>query len=101
MRTDNISTILTWLLGDFAITATAIAEQVGIVTTPIQAVQHLSDLPYDKPLDEIPDFNSDKEKGDLLTSIVLSGPEITTMTESQWKQVLTVSSLFKVRSAVC
>lgn len=80
------------LLGDFALTATAIAEQVGIITTPLHAIKHLSDLPYDKPPDEIPDFNADKEKGDLLTSLVLSGPEMNTMTESQWKQVLTVSS---------
>jgi sodium/potassium-transporting ATPase subunit alpha len=56
-------------------------------------VQHLSDLPHDKPLDDIPEFNSDKELDDRLTSIVLSGPEIITMTESQWKQVLTVRLL--------
>jgi sodium/potassium-transporting ATPase subunit alpha len=86
----SIDIKITSVLGDFALTATAIAEQVGIITTPLNAVKHLSDLPYDKPLAEIPAFDSNKEKGDLLTSLVLSGQEMTTMTESQWKQVMTV-----------
>lgn len=77
--------------GDFALTAMSIAHQVGIITTPLSAVKHISDLPYDKPLDEIPEYNSDKEEGDALMSLVLSGQEMIKMTESQWKQVLTVS----------
>jgi len=51
-------------LGDFALTATAIAEQVSIITTPLREVKHLADLPYDIPLDEIPAFNSNKEPGE-------------------------------------
>jgi len=85
--------------GDFALTATAIAEQVGIITTPLHAVKHLSDLPYDKPLAEIPAFDSNKEKGDLLTSLVLSGQEMTTMTESQWKQVMTFDEIVFARTS--
>ncbi|KAF9068133.1 hypothetical protein BDP27DRAFT_1266640 [Rhodocollybia butyracea] len=85
--------------GDFALTAAAIARQVGIITTPVAEVQHLSDLPYNKPLDEIPEFNSDKEPDDKLTSIILSGPEIMTMTESQWKQVLTFDELVFARTS--
>jgi sodium/potassium-transporting ATPase subunit alpha len=80
--------------GDFALTAMSIAEQVGIITNPIHAVNHLSDLPYDMPLDQIPAFDDQKEKGDPVTSLVLSGSEMTTMTESQWKQVMTVSPRF-------
>jgi sodium/potassium-transporting ATPase subunit alpha len=68
----------------------AIAHQVGIITTPISDVRHITDLPYDKPLDTIPAFDNDKAQGDALTSLVLSGPEMMTMTDSQWKQVLTV-----------
>ncbi|KAF9072827.1 hypothetical protein BDP27DRAFT_1290170 [Rhodocollybia butyracea] len=85
--------------GDFALTAASIARQVGIITNPVAEVQHLSDLPRDKPLDEIPEFNSDKELDDKLTSIVLSGPEMMTMTESQWKQVLTFDELVFARTS--
>jgi hypothetical protein len=76
--------------GDFALTAVSIAEQVGIITNPVHAVKHFSDLPYDTPMDQIPPFDDNKEKGDPVTSLVLSGSEMTTMTESQWKQVMTV-----------
>jgi hypothetical protein len=53
-------------------------------------VKHIADLPYNKALNTIPNFNSDKTQGDALTSLVLSGPEMMTMTDSQWKQVLNV-----------
>lgn len=87
------------LSGDFSLTAVAIAHQVGIITNPIHAVNHITDLPYDLPLDQIPPFNDNKQKGDTLTSLVLSGAEMQTMTESQWKQVLTVSlnAIFRLR----
>lgn len=71
-------------------TAAAIARQVGIITTPENEIKHLSDLPLDTPLANIPDFDDDKAPGATLTSLVLSGAEMITMTESQWKQVLTV-----------
>ncbi|KAF9078729.1 hypothetical protein BDP27DRAFT_1441123 [Rhodocollybia butyracea] len=85
--------------GNFALTAAAIAHQVGIITTPLAEVQHLSDLPYDKPLNEISPFDSNKEAGDKLTSLVLSGSEIMTLTESQWKQVLTFDELVFARTS--
>jgi sodium/potassium-transporting ATPase subunit alpha len=78
------------LLGDFSLTALAIAQQVGIITNPLPAVKHISDLPKDTPLDQIPSFNADKEPGDPVSSLVLSGSEMMTMTESQWAQVLAV-----------
>jgi hypothetical protein len=71
----------------------AIAHQVGIITNPISAVKHLDDLPKNIPLEDIPDFDSDKEPGDEVSSLVLSGSEMLTMTESQWKQVLTVRAV--------
>lgn len=79
------------ILGDFALTAAAIAKQVGIITNPVSAVKHLDDLPYDTPIDQIAKYNSEKQPGDEFTSIVLSGPEMMTMTDSQWAQLLTVS----------
>ncbi|KAJ7124432.1 hypothetical protein C8R44DRAFT_980707 [Mycena epipterygia] len=85
--------------GDFSLTAAAIARQVGIITTPEKAVKHLADLPLDLPLSNIPDFNDDKAPYALLTSLVLSGPEIMTMTESQWKQVLTFDEIVFARTS--
>jgi len=89
----------TMVTGDFALTAMAIAHQVGIITTPISDVRHITDLPYDKPLDTIPAFDSDKAQGDALTSLVLSGSEMMTMTDSQWKQVLTFDEIVFARTS--
>ncbi|KAJ7713558.1 hypothetical protein B0H16DRAFT_1899480 [Mycena metata] len=85
--------------GDFSLTAAAIARQVGIITTQEKAVKGLADLPLDLPLSEIPDFNADKDAEMPLTSIVLSGSEMMTMTESQWKQVLTFDELVFARTS--
>ncbi|KAJ7039338.1 hypothetical protein C8F04DRAFT_1220121 [Mycena alexandri] len=85
--------------GDFSLTAAAIARQVGIITTPEKAIKGLADLPLDLPLSEVPDFNADKDADTLLTSIVLSGFEMMTMTESQWKQVLTFDELVFARTS--
>jgi sodium/potassium-transporting ATPase subunit alpha len=70
----------------------AIAQQVGIITNPISAVKHLDDLPKDMPIEDVPLFNPNKEPGDDVSSLVLSGSEMVTMTESQWAQVLAVRS---------
>lgn len=80
--------------GDFAITAAAIAQQVGIITNPTGKIQHLSDLPLDTPVSDVPKYNADKEPGDPVSSLVLSGSEMMTMTDSQWAQVLSVRSPF-------
>lgn len=78
--------------GDFSLTAAAIAREVGIITAPEKAIKHLADLPLDMPLAEIQAYDADKPEDAPQTSLVLSGPEMMTMTESQWKQVLTVRS---------
>ncbi|KAF7333008.1 Calcium ATPase [Mycena venus] len=85
--------------GDFSLTAAAIARQVGIITTPEKEIKHLADLPLDLPLSEIPAFDSDKAVDIPLMSLVLSGPEMMTMTESQWKQVLTFDELVFARTS--
>jgi len=85
--------------GDFSLTAVAIAQQVGIITNPLPAVKHINDLPKDMPLDQIPSFNADKEPGDPVSSLVLSGSEMMTMTESQWAQVLAFDEIVFARTS--
>lgn len=76
--------------GDFALTAESIARQVGIITTRPSDVKHISDLQRTLELDRIPDFDDNKAPDAPMTSLVLNGPDLTTMTKSQWKQLLTV-----------
>lgn len=85
-------------IGDFALTAAAIAKEVGIITNPLSAVKHLDDLPRDMPIEQVAKYNPDKEPGDELSSIVVSGPEMMTMTESQWAQLLTLSIHLPLRN---
>ncbi|TFK59554.1 calcium ATPase [Pluteus cervinus] len=85
--------------GDFATTATAIARQVGIVTTQPSELKHLTDLPHDKPLDQIAMYDDTKEYDDPVCSLVLSGAEMITMTESQWKQALAFDELVFARTS--
>jgi hypothetical protein len=77
--------------GDFALTATAIARQVGIITTPLSACHRISDLPPNTPVDQIANYRDTKEPGEAMSSIVLSGSELDTMTVAQWKRLLTVN----------
>ncbi|KAF7331386.1 hypothetical protein MKEN_00016600 [Mycena kentingensis (nom. inval.)] len=86
-------------VGDFSLTAAAIARQVGIITTPESAVKGLADLPRDTPLDEIPAYDDDKPDDAVFSSIVLSGPEMITMTEAQWKQILTFDEIVFARTS--
>ncbi|KAJ6506305.1 hypothetical protein C8R47DRAFT_1241566 [Mycena vitilis] len=84
---------------DFSSTAAAIARQVGIITASEKEINHLADLPLDLPLSEISDFDDDKAPDAVPTSLVLSGPEMMTMTESQWKQVLTFDEIVFARTS--
>lgn len=89
-------------IGDFAGTAASIARQVGIITVRESDVKKLSDLPRDLPISEVENYDDDKlENGRPMQALVLSGSEILTMTECQWRQVWTVrqakSSGFVVR----
>ncbi|KAJ7211563.1 hypothetical protein GGX14DRAFT_534540 [Mycena pura] len=85
--------------GDFSLTAAAIAREVGIITVPEKAIKHLADLPLDTPLAETPAYDADKPEDAPQTSLVLSGPEMMTMTESQWKQVLTFDEIVFARTS--
>jgi sodium/potassium-transporting ATPase subunit alpha len=69
--------------GDFALTAVAIAEQCGIVTDAAR-LHHLADLNRDIEVSSIDKF--DPESLDLPSSLVLSGPDLMEMNDSQWEQ---------------
>lgn len=47
----------------------------------------------DMALEDVPAYDPDKAEGTPSTSLVLSGSELITMNDSQWKQVLAVSCL--------
>ncbi len=66
--------------GDFAITAVAIAEQCGIVTDASK-IHHLCDLDRDTLMNDI-----EKHPEDGTQSLVLSGPDLMEMNDSQWEQ---------------
>ncbi|KAL0576968.1 hypothetical protein V5O48_005010 [Marasmius crinis-equi] len=86
--------------GDFASTATAIARNAGIITTPASEIKHIADLPHDMDMSKIEKFDTWAE--DALTrpmrSLVLSGSEIMTMNDSQWKQALTFDEIVFART---
>lgn len=85
--------------GDFSLTATAIAHQIGIITTSLEAVHHIEDLPRDTPIEDIPLYDDSKvENGLPMKSLVLSGSEIITMNEVQWQWVLSYDELVFART---
>jgi sodium/potassium-transporting ATPase subunit alpha len=69
--------------GDFALTAVAIAEQCGIVTNASR-LHRLADLNRDIEVSSISKF--DPESDDSPSSLVLSGPDLMEMNDSQWEQ---------------
>lgn len=69
--------------GDFALTAVAIAEQCGIVTNAAR-IHHLSNLNRDVEVSSIDKFDPDTIE--TPNSLVLSGPDLMEMNESQWEQ---------------
>ena len=75
--------------GDFALTAQAIAAECGIISNTVDRVDSVDALfSIDK---RVTDFNQNasKHKGlrEAHTSIVISGPELITLNDSQWKQL--------------
>ncbi|ORY59095.1 putative H /K ATPase alpha subunit [Pseudomassariella vexata] len=63
--------------GDFALTALAIAQDAGIVSTPTPLVHNATDLPREAV--------SDEAKPQDRTSLLISGPELMGLNEHQWK----------------
>ncbi|KAM0146899.1 hypothetical protein ACHAQE_010494 [Botrytis cinerea] len=77
--------------GDFALTAQAIATECGIITNSPNMVKDVSSLSRNKLVSESAS-QSENESKDIaitphITSIVLSGPEMITLNDSQWDQL--------------
>ncbi|KAG7529951.1 hypothetical protein FFLO_05307 [Filobasidium floriforme] len=72
--------------GDFALTAVAIARQCAIVTNPGRC-HGLADLARNFDTSKIDRFDIDDLSN--CKSLVLSGPDLMSMDESQWEQALT------------
>ncbi|EEH42661.2 uncharacterized protein PADG_07481 [Paracoccidioides brasiliensis Pb18] len=78
LRTAGIRIMM--VTGDFKLTAQAIAIDCGIIKTPPALIHGVDDLARD--------FVSSPEKGEeTFQSIVVSGPELTTLNQNQWKQL--------------
>ncbi|KAM0791484.1 hypothetical protein ACM66B_005937 [Microbotryomycetes sp. NB124-2] len=85
--------------GDMSLTASSIASACGIFSNPPSEIKHIDDLPRDLPLDEIADYDKHKPEDARMTSLVLSGNEIQTMTESQWKQAIAFDEVVFARTS--
>ncbi|KAG7443354.1 uncharacterized protein BT62DRAFT_921869 [Guyanagaster necrorhizus] len=86
--------------GDFSSTAAAIAQQVGIITTPMSEVKYVKDLPPDASLESVAGYEPDIESRLVpdMRSLVLSGSDLIGMTESQWKQALAFDEIVFART---
>ncbi|WVQ67031.1 uncharacterized protein L199_005224 [Kwoniella botswanensis] len=85
--------------GDFALTAVAIAEQCGIISSS-KTLHHVQDLPRDTPLDQVLQF--DKQDMELgtggLPGLVLSGNDLMEMSDSQWEQACQYTEIVFART---
>ena len=61
--------------GDFALTAAAIAREVGIITSPMDRIHYVKDLPRDTPIAEIPAYEVGLAERPR-RSLVLSGSDL-------------------------
>ncbi|KAK9234683.1 hypothetical protein V1525DRAFT_349758 [Lipomyces kononenkoae] len=66
--------------GDFMLTAETIARQCRIISNPTELVDNVSAIRHD-PVAEKPKYEGQ------ISSIVINGPELTTLTESQWDRL--------------
>ncbi|KAF7916308.1 hypothetical protein EAE99_009781 [Botrytis elliptica] len=77
--------------GDFALTAQAIATECGIITNSPNMVKDVNSLSRNKLVSESASQSENESKDHAITpqisSIVLSGPEIITLNDSQWDQL--------------
>ncbi|KAK0207703.1 hypothetical protein IW262DRAFT_1498522 [Armillaria fumosa] len=86
--------------GDFSSTAAAIAQQVGIITTPMSEVKYVKDLPHNASLESVVEYEPeiDRRSSPEMRSLVLSGSDLIGMTESQWKQALAFDEIVFART---
>jgi len=85
--------------GDFALTAQAIAAECGIITqspSKVDTIDALSRDPSQVSSKEAPTLGL--EAGDAVRSIVLSGPELLTLNETQWDQLASYHEIVFART---
>lgn len=85
--------------GDFALTAQAIAAECGIITNPPAAVHNISHLSdFEPPSDVEKSITVADTDAEPCTSIVLSGPELTTLNDIQWDHLCTYKEIVFART---
>ncbi|KAK0720249.1 Na+/H+/K+ antiporter P-type ATPase [Lasiosphaeris hirsuta] len=78
--------------GDFALTAQAIARECGIITTPNSLVANIAALsrePATRSSEKGGHTSSEEGEAGLSTSIVLTGPDLMTLNDTQWDRLAT------------
>ncbi|BGP49912.1 hypothetical protein JCM10450v2_005817 [Rhodotorula kratochvilovae] len=83
--------------GDFALTAAAIARQVGIITTPPEHVKSFEDLQRGGAVEK-EELALANGGASPKTSLVLSGPEMLRLSEEQWSAVLKFDEIVFART---
>lgn len=77
--------------GDFKLTAQAIATECGIVTNSSEFVDNVSALGEEDSSESIVKFKADSiaipNAAESMRTIVLSGPELTTLNDKQWAKL--------------
>lgn len=87
LRTAGIRIFM--VTGDFALTAEAIARDCGIITNPKSAVVTSAALQREHAETKAGDHASSEEgEAALPTSIVLTGPDLITLNDTQWDQLV-------------
>ncbi|GAA5977314.1 hypothetical protein JCM10908_004936 [Rhodotorula pacifica] len=89
--------------GDFALTAAAIAREIGIITSPSHAVKHYDDLAngssHDLEKKSVTGEDASEESTPReYTSLVLSGPDMLKLTDEQWLKVLKFDEIVFART---
>ena len=75
--------------GDFKLTAQAIAQQIGIISTTTDQVHNIEDLPRN---------GIEKTASVVRQSIVISGPELITLNNGQWDALCQYSEVVFART---
>jgi sodium/potassium-transporting ATPase subunit alpha len=84
--------------GDFALTAQAIAKECGIITNPPSMVRNIDSLLRHEDGSSSEPEKPDPDSPRVYTSIVISGPEMLTLNETQWAQLVEYDEIVFART---
>ena len=84
--------------GDFALTAQAIAAECGIVTVPASNVDSIAALIRDSNAVTDKTAYRDSDGDSPVRAIVISGPELVTLSEAQWNQLSSYTEIVFART---